>query len=214
MKSAMSLICVVGLAGALASGCVSNKKFEGTMSGVTGRVDGLQGTVEEYGEQIGQLRDKDGQLEQNIGQVQSEVGQVRTTSMKAMETADAASAAARGKVLWSVTLTNKDVTFAVDGTVMKPDGVTALDQLIDRLKSYDKMVFVEIQGHTDSTGSDAYNLQLGEKRAQVVRNHLHERGIPLNLISVISYGEARPIADNSSRDGRAANRRVEVLVLE
>ncbi len=214
MKSAMSLICVVGLAGVLASGCVSNKKFEGTISGVTGRVDGLQGTVEQYGEQIDQLRDKDGQLEQNIGQVQEQVGEVRSTSQQAMQTAAEASAAARGKVLWSVTLTNKDVTFAVDGTEVKSEGSAVLDQLVDRLKSYDKMVFVEIQGHTDSTGSDAYNMQLGEKRAQIVRNHLHERGIPLNLMSVISYGEGRPIADNSTREGRAANRRVEILVLE
>ena len=66
----------------------------------------------------------------------------------------------------------------------------------------------------DASGNETYNKYLGEKRAEIVRDYLHEQGMPLNLMSTISYGEERPLADNATRDGRAQNRRVEVLVLE
>ena len=71
---------------------------------------------------------------------------------------------------------------------------------------------VEIQGHTDSTGSEAYNLRLGERRAEAVRAYLNaEHQIPLHRMSVISYGESDPVADNSTQEGRTANRRVEIV---
>ena len=90
-----------------------------------------------------------------------------------------------------------------------------LDQLASALVEEDGNVYLEIQGHTDSTGSDAYNRMLGERRAEAVRAYLNgEHAIPLHRISVISYGESRPIADNSTADGRAQNRRVTVVVLK
>ncbi|MCU0253855.1 MAG: OmpA family protein [Acidobacteria bacterium] len=131
-----------------------------------------------------------------------------------MTTAEAAAKAARGKVIWKVTLTNNDMRFGSDSFEVTPQGAAVLDQFVERVKSFDRMVFVEIQGHTDSAGAEAYNLELGLRRADAVRNHLHERGIPLNLMSTISFGEKNPIASNQTREGRAQNRRVELLVLE
>jgi outer membrane protein OmpA-like peptidoglycan-associated protein len=214
MRARTSLIAVAALAGLLATGCVSNKKFEGTVSDMTGRIDGLQTEVETHGEEISDLKKMDGELQSDLTQVKGKVGDVDAKSDKALETANTAYATAKGKVIWKVTLTNKDVKFAVDGTEINESGASILNDLVAKLKSFDKMVFVEIQGHTDATGGEAYNMQLGHKRAEVVRNYLHEKGIPLNLLSVISYGESRPVADNSSREGRTANRRVEILVLE
>ena len=76
-------------------------------------------------------------------------------------------------------------------------------------------MYIEIEGHTDNVGSEKYNHDLGLKRAEAVRNYLRkEGGIPLHAINVISYGESKPEADNSTRDGRAANRRVVINVLE
>jgi outer membrane protein OmpA-like peptidoglycan-associated protein len=83
------------------------------------------------------------------------------------------------------------------------------------VKNYDRTVYVEVQGHTDSTGSPEYNMMLGQKRADVVRRYLNEMaGIPLHLIQVVSYGEDSPVADNKTREGREANRRVVVRILE
>ena len=214
MRTKLGLLAIAVLVGLLAMGCVSNKKFDGTVSDITGRVDGLQTEVEGQGEQIDDLKKMGGELQSGLGQVRNEVGEAKTASAQAIETANTAYATAKGKVLWQVTLTNSDVKFGIDGTEIGESGRQILDDLVAKLKSYDKMVFVEIQGHTDSTGGEAYNMQLGSKRAEIVRNHLHSQGIPLNLMSVISYGESKPIADNSTRDGRATNRRVEILVLE
>ncbi len=203
------LLCVM-----LAAGCVTTKKFEQTVSDVTSRVDGVQTKVEEQGGRIDKLEQKDSELAGNIENVKGEVGQVKQSSEQAMTRAQAAEKAARGKIIWQVTLSQNDVRFMSDGAELTDPGRAALDQLVEKLKSMDKLVFVEIQGHTDNRGGTEYNQVLGQKRAEVVRNYLHEKGIPLNLVSAISYGESKPIADNRTRDGRAANRRVEVLVLE
>jgi outer membrane protein OmpA-like peptidoglycan-associated protein len=76
-------------------------------------------------------------------------------------------------------------------------------------------VFFEIEGHTDSTGPDAYNTKLGEDRAQAVRGYMHDQhGIALSRMEVISYGESKPVEDNKTREHRAQNRRVVIKVLE
>ena len=198
----------------LAVGCVSTKTFDQAIADVTKRVDDVQTRVEQQGEKIDQLEKKSGELDQKVQVVDSKATKAEQTGSTALAKAAEAEKLAKGKVIWKVTLTNRDVHFGVDKTELTPEGAKVLDQFVEKLKSFDRMVFIEIQGHTDSTGSAAYNKKLGLKRAEAVRDYLHERGIPLNLMQVISYGEERPIADNSTREGRAQNRRVEILVLE
>ena len=74
-------------------------------------------------------------------------------------------------------------------------------------------MYLEIQGHTDATGADAYNYNLGEARAEAVRRYLSKQGIALNRMSTISYGKDEPVDSNKTKDGRAKNRRVVVIVL-
>src|SRR5437773_12331959 len=75
--------------------------------------------------------------------------------------------------------------------------------------------YLEIEGHTDSTGSTSYNRRLGEDRALAVRDYLHDHyQIALNRMAVISYGAAKPVEDNKTRANRAMNRRVVISVLE
>ena len=69
----------------------------------------------------------------------------------------------------------------------------------------------EIAGHTDSTGPDAYNMQLGERRASAVQGLLVDEGITSSRLKVHSYGETKPIESNDTKEGRAANRRVEIV---
>ena len=94
------------------------------------------------------------------------------------------------------------------GEVVKITWSEALDQLGAVLVRENRNIFIEIQGHTDATGTEEYNYELGLKRAESVRRHLSDSGIPLHRMSVISYGESKPVADNGTREGRRANRRV------
>ena len=84
---------------------------------------------------------------------------------------------------------------------------------VSKLKSENKNVYVEIQGHTDSTGGPAINQRLGEERADAVRLFMNRQGVALNRMSTISYGDESPVAPNTTKQGRAQNRRVVVIVL-
>lgn len=214
MKHKAGFLLIVGLVLLFAVGCVSNKKFETTVADVTSRVDSVQSSVEDNSEKIDKLSQKDAEIEQKVGQVDTKAAAAEQSSQAAMAQAAEAAQAAKGKVLWKVTLSNRDVRFDVDAAEITPQGAQVLDNLVAKFKSFDRLAFLEIQGHTDASGGEAYNKVLGLKRAEIVRDYLHDQGIPLNLMSVISYGESRPVADNSTREGRAANRRVEILVLE
>ena len=95
------------------------------------------------------------------------------------------------------------------------DAKAALDAFTAKVKGLSQNAYIEVQGHTDNIGSEAYNLKLGQKRADVVMRYLNmELGIPLFRMNSTSYGEYKPIADNSTKAGRAQNRRVTLVVLE
>ncbi|MGA9222010.1 MAG: OmpA family protein, partial [Pseudomonas graminis] len=88
-----------------------------------------------------------------------------------------------------------------------------LDMVATKLKTEAPNVQLHVSGHTDSVGSDAYNQKLSQKRAQSVTDYLVSAGIPrASFVSVEGDGEARPVADNKTADGRALNRRVEIKI--
>jgi outer membrane protein OmpA-like peptidoglycan-associated protein len=108
-------------------------------------------------------------------------------------------------------LTLGNVLFDVDGHQLKPGAVPAMDKLSEFLKAYpDRNVVIE--GFTDSTGSDAYNRNLSEQRANAVKQALMSRGVEENRIATEGFGEARPVATNETAAGRQQNRRVEVVI--
>ena len=103
--------------------------------------------------------------------------------------------------------------FPVDKATLSPEAEQRLSELVDRLKGENRNVYLEIQGHTDSTGSSAYNEELGRERAEAVRRFLNAHGVSLNRMSTISYGKDAPVAPNDTAEGRAQNRRVVIVVL-
>ena len=103
------------------------------------------------------------------------------------------------------------VTFEFDSTRLRPDALTILDQASEILKKYPDMK-VEVAGHTDSQGSEAYNLKLSDGRAASVREYFVSKGIPDSQITSKGYGESEPVADNATEEGRERNRRVELRV--
>ena len=105
-----------------------------------------------------------------------------------------------------------NVTFATDSSDLSPAFFDVLNSVGKVLGEFEQTV-VEVAGHTDSTGSDAYNLSLSERRAQSVTSYLTSQGvIPQRIISV-GMGEKYPVADNSNASGRQANRRVEITLV-
>jgi OOP family OmpA-OmpF porin len=104
-----------------------------------------------------------------------------------------------------------NVLFDFDKTAVKPDGTKILDRLIAFLKeNSDKKV--ELEGHTDSVGTDQYNQNLSERRAASVKEYLTKRGVDTSRITTKGFGESKPIADNKTAEDRAKNRRVEIKV--
>jgi outer membrane protein OmpA-like peptidoglycan-associated protein len=141
------------------------------------------------------------------------VNDVDKTSKEALERAVAAGKLAEGKFLYAMVLSDDSVKFPTDGHELSPEAQTRLSDLVTKLKGENKNVYLEIQGHTDSTGPKAFNEQLGEERAEAVRRFMNEQGVPLNRMSTISYGADAPVAPNNTREGRAQNRRVVVIVM-
>jgi outer membrane protein OmpA-like peptidoglycan-associated protein len=121
----------------------------------------------------------------------------------------------KGNLVLTATIKSGDAKFGFDSAALSDEAKGILDAFVQRLISENKGVYIEIQGHTDSTGSDAINQALGQKRAEAVMLYLYKQyRIPLHRMSVVSLGSSMPIADNGTRDGRAQNRRVEILVYE
>jgi outer membrane protein OmpA-like peptidoglycan-associated protein len=104
-----------------------------------------------------------------------------------------------------------DLLFDVNSATLKPAAHDEMFRVAKVLNEYPQTTLV-VAGHTDSTGTDAYNQSLSERRAEVVRNTLAGNGVNPNRIRTIGYGETKPIASNSTESGRQLNRRVEITI--
>ena len=105
-----------------------------------------------------------------------------------------------------------NVRFEFDRSDLLPDSRTLLEQVAASLKDQPELK-IEVAGHTDSMGSDAYNLALSDRRAASVRSYLVKQGVPTANIYSKGYGERVPVATNNTDEGRALNRRVEIHLL-
>lgn len=104
------------------------------------------------------------------------------------------------------------VTFDVDRSEVKPQFFSTLDQVAQTLSSYNQ-TYIDVLGHTDSTGSLEYNQSLSERRARSVASYLSARGVASARVATRGFGETQPIATNDTEAGRAANRRVEIKIV-
>ncbi len=237
MKSALSLAAIAVL---LLPGCATKdyvheyvqsqmKPVSGQVAAVEGRTGTLEGRVgkAESGIQSnagaiaetnrrvdGAVAELKGHAER-IARNEAEVANLSKSAQEAMDRATAAGKLAQGKLVHEVVLSDETLKFGSDKARLGKDAEAALDAFAAKLKGENRNVFIEIQGHTDSRGDAALNLKLGEARAEAVRRYLNMKGgIPLHRMSVISYGESAPVADNKLKAGRQQNRRVVLVVLQ
>ena len=105
-----------------------------------------------------------------------------------------------------------NVTFALNSAQLNPEFDSVLDKVASTLVEYNQTM-IQIAGHTDSTGSHAYNMKLSEQRAMSVKNYLAGRGVPAKRMVTVGAGPDYPVASNDTPEGRAENRRVEITIV-
>jgi peptidoglycan-associated lipoprotein len=175
------------------SGCATEDYVNKHVAPVQSQVDAVQGHAQQQDQQIS-AADK--------------------TANEALARAEAAGKLAQGKFLYSMVLTDDATKFPVNGAVLSDEAKSRLTELANKLKSDNQPVYLEIQGYTDSTGAPQVNVTLGAARAEAVRLFLNQQGVALNRMATISYGQDNPVASNDTKDGRAQNRRVVIVVLD
>jgi len=205
---AWTVVPALVLALAATTGCATKKYVQTENKAIHTRSDDVQGQVEKTQTRL------DTQ-EKKVDEVQTQVTQVSQTAQDALQRAQEAGKLAQGKLLYETVLTDDKVRFGFDRHELSSTAKAALDDFAQKLKTENKPVYVEIQGHTDNVGVKQYNERLGLERAESVRRYLNQQhGFPLHRINVISYGDTASIDTNKTREGRAHNRRVNLVVLE
>ena len=128
---------------------------------------------------------------------------------QALAASDAAAVQREGNLL-SVVLKG-DVSFDTNSSVVRPGLYGELDRIASVLVQYPQTV-IRIEGHTDSVGSEAYNMDLSRRRAEAVKNLLVQRGVADSRLEVVAFGESLPVATNDTEAGRQKNHRVELKI--
>ena len=221
------LLVVVSMAVLTVGGftaCATKKFVRTSVGGVNDKVDSLGRSVEQTEERT----------RRNEGRI-GEVDQKAQAAAQSAEAANAAAAAARAaadsvgteadakfdsidkaskRLVYEVVLSEDQANFKFGKTTLPDEAKQQIDKLIAQLKQDPKNVYLEIEGHTDNVGDKQTNEKIGLARAEVVKRYLYEQyQVPLHKMSVISYGKEHPVAPNTTKAGRAQNRRVVIKVL-
>ena len=231
MRKSLFAASMLALTVAVAPACATKKFVRSEVGNVNSKVDTLSGTLEE-------TQERTRQNEGRIGEVDKKAEAAGRSATDARAAADAAAAAAAAvgakaneantatngrvdevvassrRLVYTVTLSEDQGNFKFGKTDLPDEAKMRLDEVIAQLKANPNNIFIEIEGHTDNVGGKELNEKLGAERAEAVKRYLYEQHqIPLHKINVISYGEDKPVAPNTTKDGRAQNRRVVIKVL-
>jgi peptidoglycan-associated lipoprotein len=159
-------------------------------------------------------------VNQEVGVVSTQVAAqdarlsgVDATAHEALGRVEAAGKLAEGKFVYSAMLSDDSLKFPVGKATLSPEATARLDAFVEKLKTENRNVYVEVQGHSDTVEAKRAGYRLGEQRAEVVRRYLNQHGVALNRIGVISYGADEPVQAGNDPASRQANRRVVLVVL-
>jgi outer membrane protein OmpA-like peptidoglycan-associated protein len=223
----LMLVPIAAIAIGGSTACATKKFVRTSVGQVNEKVDSLGRSVEETQERT---RANEGKINE-VDQKAAAAGQAAQTAQGAADKANqAASVAANSasaasmkaeavdkatkRMVFEVVLSEDQGNFKFGKKELPDEAKARLDQLITDIKADPKGAYFEIEGYTDSIGSPMTNERLGLERAEAVKRYLYEQHqIPLHKMNVISYGEAKPVAENKTKTGRAQNRRVVIKVL-
>ena len=219
MRMMLKQVALVAVVALVASACATRGFARREAAAVDAKVDTLASTVEETQERTLQNEEQIGVVDQRA----QAAGQAAEMSQQAADAAAEAAEAVNTRVggveeevnrfMYEVTINEAQGGFEL-GRADLPDAARArIDQMIAQLQADPQNVYFEIEGHTDATGSQRRNLQLGMQRADAVKLYLYDQyNVPLHRMNVLSFGEDRPAAPNDTAEGRAQNRRVVIRV--
>ena len=215
----ITLAAVTVMAGA-GSACATKKFVRGQVDDINGRVETLGQSLEATQQQTKENTARIAQVDQKAEQAGQAAQTAQGSATRAQGAAEASMAKANAveastkRLIFQVVINDSQGNFKLGKADLPDDVRSKLDELASRLKADPNGQYIEIEGHTDSTGTSQANERLGLARAENVKRYLYETyQIPLHKINVISYGEDKPVAPNTTRDGRAQNRRVVIKVL-
>jgi outer membrane protein OmpA-like peptidoglycan-associated protein len=187
---------------------------------VNDKVESVSRSLEETQERTRKNEAAINEANQKIVQVDQRAVAANETAVNARSAADTAASKAEAvdkatkRIVYEVTLSEDQGNFKLAQAQLPDEAKARLDEVVQQLKSNPNGAYIEVEGYTDSRGSKAFNEKLGLDRAESVKRYLYEQHqIPLHRISVISYGPEKPVAPNTTREGRAKNRRVVIKVL-
>jgi peptidoglycan-associated lipoprotein len=218
-------VCAIAVAGSTA--CATKGYVREQTGQVNSKVDTLATSLEDTQERTAQNETKIAQVDTAAGAAASSAASAGTAAGLADQRAGAADerATAAGakaeavekainRVIYEVVLSENQGNFTFGGSALPDTLRTRVDEMVSQMKADPKGAYFEIEGHTDNVGDAATNQRIGLARAETVKRFLYEQHqIPLHRMNVISYGEDKPVSPNTTRDGRAANRRVVIRVL-
>lgn len=206
----------------------ATKKFVRTSVGqVNDKVDSLGRSLEETQERTRRNEGKIAEVDQKVAaadqkasaagqaaaQANTAAGQAASAASAAGAKADAVDKNAK-KMVYEVVLNEDQGNFKFGKTELPDEAKSRLDQLLGQIKADPKGAYFEIEGHTDNVGDKLVNEKIGMERAETVKRYLYEHHqVPLHKMNVISYGEEKPVAPNTTKEGRAQNRRVVIRVV-
>ena len=220
MRKPVFVVSLFALTLAVAPACATKKFVRTEVGQVNEKVGTLGTSLEQTQERVRQAEGRITEVDSKAGAAQSSASQAQQAASAANEAASAVNTRAEAievasrKILFEVVLSEDQGKFKFGKTELPDEAKSAIDQMVNGIKSQKSSVWIEIEGHTDNVGSKAYNEQLGMERAEAVKRYLYEQHqVPLHKMNVISYGEDKPASDNRTRDARAQNRRVVIKVL-
>ena len=203
---------LVTLVAFLAAGCATTGDVEKAVAEAQAKADKKIDSVET---QVEQLQQAQKATETKVAEQGVKLEQLSQSAREALTRAQEAGVLAKGKVVFQETFTEDRIRFATNKWELNKDAKAALDEFGKKVKDLNRPVWVEIQGHTDSTGTAERNDILGQMRAEAVKRYLvREAKLQQPRLSTNSYGDTLPADSNKNAKARAANRRVVIIVLE
>jgi peptidoglycan-associated lipoprotein len=224
MRNSLMTVGVIVAALSVAPACATKKFVRTSVGEVNDKVTSQGKSLEETQERVraaeGRITETDAKAiaaGESANKANAAAAEAANRAVEVGKTAETRAMSIEGemrKLIFETVLSEDRGQFKLGKAELPEDATGAIDTMVNQLKADKKAVWVEIEGHTDSTGDKKMNELLGLNRAEAVKRYLYEKHqIPLHKINVISYGEDKPVAPNNTRDGRAQNRRVVIKVL-
>lgn len=193
-------------------GCATTKTVDEKIAAATAKTDQKIESVET---QVEDLQTKQKATDAKVDAQGQEIAKVSQSAQEALKRAQEAGILAKGKVVFEQTFSEDRIKFKSGSSELNDVAKGALDEFAAKVKDLKRPIWMEIQGHTDSTGTAEINDALGEKRAEAVKRYLaRKHQLPIQRMATISYGDTLPADAGKGAKARAANRRVVLVVLE